>query len=162
MYNTGELKFKKDVSYSEMVAIALQYSKNVLDAMHNDGCVTMDFMRVCAVLYAFTDGYNDSLNGDDVMKSVYSYGFKNYMDYIMDNTPMGAEFFDAFIRMLDRADKMAEKHQPIDVLMDSLIRMSDNISALLQSDENGVSPLSGVIEGLGDIIKNGGVIEATP
>lgn len=158
MYKTSELKFKKHVSYTEMMAIAIQYTKNVMNAALDEGCVSYDFMRLSAILYAFVDVGQDTVIADDLMAVAYSYGFKNYLDFIKDNTPMGAEFFEAFIRMLDRADRVADKRQPIDTLLDSIIRAADNLNALIQQNANGHSELADLIAGLRDIANNEGAI----
>lgn len=156
MYKTSELKFKKHVSYTEMMAIAIQYTKNVMNAALDEGCVSYDFMRLSAILYAFIDVGQETIIADDLMAVAYSYGFKNYIDFIRDNTPMGTEFFDAFIRMLDRADRVADKRQPIDTLIDSVIRATDNLNALIQQNEDGNTVLAELIAGLRDIAKNEG------
>lgn len=158
MYKTSELKFKEHVSYTEMMAIAIQYTKNVMNAALDEGCVSCDFMRVSAILYAFVDIRENLIVADDLMETVYSLGFNNYIDYIRDHTPMGAEFFDAFIRMLDRADRVADKRQPIDALIDSVIRATDNLNAFIQQNENGHSELNALIAGLRDIANNEGAV----
>ncbi len=137
MYKIGELKFREHVSYTEMMAVAMQYAKNMLGAALDEGAVAYDFMRMSAIMYAFCDMKEETIDANDAMHDVYSYGYTKYIQYIREHTPMGAEYFDAFIRMLDKADETAAKKQPIDKLLDSAIRASDALTELLQPGENG-------------------------
>lgn len=158
MYKIGELKYKDNVSYTEMLTVAMQYAKNAMNG-EAEGFVAHDFAYVCAVLYAFCDIGEETLPGDEVMKDVYSVGFEKYLDLIRQNTPMGYGFFDGFIDMLDRADRAAAKRQPVDILLDSLTRFADSASAFMTPGKDGVSGMGAMINMLREFAANG---EATP
>lgn len=159
MYKIGELKFRDNVSYTEMLTVAIQYAKNAI-AAEADGFVAHDFARVCAVLTVFTDIGDAEFVGDDVMNAVYSAGMDKYIEFIRMNTPMGYGYFDGFIDMLDRADRAAEKRQPVDTLLDSLIKFADTASMFMQPGENGSSGMAEIINAIREFAVNEG--EATP
>ena len=159
MYKIGELKFKDNVSYTDMMTVAMQYAKNAMDG-EADGFVVHDFAYICAVLYVFTDTKEETLPGDEVMSAVYSAGMKKYLAYIRDNTPMGYGYFDGFISMLDRADRAAEKRQPVDTLLDSLIKFADSATEFLKPGSDGMSGIVSAMNVLREVAANSG--EATP
>lgn len=159
MYKIGELKYKDNVSYAEMMTVALQYAKNAKNGMANDGFVVHDFAYVCAVLYAFTEMSEAQLAADEVMLAVYSEGFDKYIDEIRNRTPMGKGFFDGFIGMLNRIDASMERYQPIDTLIDGLIKATNGMSAFMTPGKDGVSGMGAMINMLREFAANG---EATP
>ena len=158
MYKTGELKFKENVSYTEMMTIAMQYTRNAVNAAFDEGAVAMDFARMTAVLYAFVEVPEETISADEMMHDVLSYGYDRYLEYIRDHTPMGAGYFYAFLGMLDRGDKAAEKRQPVDVLIDSLIRASDSIAAFVQPNGDGASAITEVLNAIRGMANNEGAM----
>lgn len=159
MYNPGELKFKSNISYTEMTMVAMQYSKNVMGAALDEGVVFKDFMRISAYLYTFCDIKDKTVNADEVMAAVYAYGYARYLKYMSDHSPLGQEYFNAFSRMLDNADKVADKRQPVDKLLDSLIALGDNMTEFIKPGEDGTSPITGVLTAIKEMASNG---EAMP
>lgn len=147
MYAVNELVMKKSVTYTEMMLIAQAYAKNLLGVENTEAVVLWEYARICAVLHAFCEVGDVAPNVDELMHSVFSYGgYARYMNYICEHTPMGRDYFAAFVGMLDRADAMADKKQPVDVLLDSLTETVNNLNELIKPNTEGVSVLDRILE----------------
>lgn len=157
-----ELKFKSHVSYSEMLAVALQYAKDAREAALENGDVARDFRWVSAIMYTFAEVSEKTLNGDDVMADVYAYGFNRWLMYVRDNNAMGPEFYDAFERMLKNADRAADKAQHVEMLIDSLITLADNMNVLLQKNADGRTGVEEMIGWVRELAKNEGEGSTAP
>lgn len=162
MYNVREMKFKSHVSYSEMLAVALQYAKDAREAALENGDVARDFRWVSAIMYTFAEVGQNTLNGDEVMAGVYAYGYGRWLEYVREHNSMGPEYYDAFTRMLGNADKAADKAQHVEMLMDSMIALADNMNALLQKNADGSTGVEEMLKLIRGVANNEGEGSTAP